>query len=459
MNEGPLFGVCPIGKFVFSHEDALVQKALIEKSLRSWRIEFAGIDSAVKDGMVRGLDDVEPAVKCLRAAGVDGLFIPHCNFGTEHAAALIARDLGVPVLLWGPRDEAPLADGSRLRDTLCGMLATSKVLVKMGVPFTYIENCRITDAPFKDGVHSFLRAANVARAFRKGIRIGQIGQRIDFFWSTIIDEAELLTRFKVEVVPMDLAAVIRRAKERSKRQRSAYLDELKDLQRTIRIEGAVGEELANVLAVRDEILDLAREARVDALAVQDFMALVEECGAWCFLATSMITESYPYGIESDIHGAISTLILRRASLAGDPAFLVDMTVRHPENDNAVLIWHVGAPLSMRHPDSDASLAGHWILKGPYGGMPHFRLKDGPITVARFDGERGNYKLAFGGGAAIDGPYNQNNYVWMEVDDWPRWERTLIEGPFPHHMGMIYGSYAPALNEACKYIPCLRPVEL
>ncbi len=50
---------------------------------------------------------------------------------------------------------------------------------------------------------------------------------------------------------------------------------------------------------------------------------------------------------------------------------------------------------------------------------------GPITVARFDGDRGEYQLVAGQGQSMDGPWTQNNYVWMEVDDWPRWERTLM----------------------------------
>ena len=48
---------------------------------------------------------------------------------------------------------------------------------------------------------------------------------------------------------------------------------------------------------------------------------------------------------------------------------------------------------------------------------------------------------------------------MQVDDWPRWERTLIEGPFIHHCAMAYGHYGDALLEACKYIPGLEPVRL
>ena len=92
-------------------------------------------------------------------------------------------------------------------------------------------------------------------------------------------------------------------------------------------------------------------------------------------------------------------------------------------------------------------------------MTHFKLKDGPITVARFDGDTGEYKLAIGEGKTIPGPDTLNNYAWMEVNDWPQWERTIIEGPFIHHVAMIYGNYQSALLDACKFVPGLEPVVL
>jgi hypothetical protein len=48
---------------------------------------------------------------------------------------------------------------------------------------------------------------------------------------------------------------------------------------------------------------------------------------------------------------------------------------------------------------------------------------------------------------------------MEVDDWPRWERALIEGPFIHHAAMAFQHLGDALAEACKYVPGLVPVRL
>jgi L-fucose isomerase-like protein len=189
------------------------------------------------------------------------------------------------------------------------------------------------------------------------------------------------------------------------------------------------------------------------------MSLIDEMGAYCFYANSVVGDRCAIGCESDIHGAISCILAQRAGLGEKPAFLADLTIRHPENDNGILLWHAGAPLSMKHPDAKVRLGRHWILPSPLPGMTHFRLKDGPLTVARFDGDRGDYQLAMGEGASTDGPETLNNYVWMEVDDWPKWERALIEGPFIHHAAMIYGHYADVLEEACKYVPGLTAVRL
>ena len=120
--------------------------------LDRWGVGYVHLDGVLPDGMVRDQSHVAPAVRDFQDRRIDGLFIPHCNFGTEGAAAMIARQCAVPALLWGPRDEAPLADGTRLRDTLCGMLATSGVLHKLRVPFSYINNCRIDDPEFRAGI-------------------------------------------------------------------------------------------------------------------------------------------------------------------------------------------------------------------------------------------------------------------------------------------------------------------
>ena len=350
----PLVGLCPIGKFIFSHEDALRFKGLIRERFDGWRIQYVDLETVLTDGIVRDQKHVAPVVRYFQDQRIDALFIPHCNFGTEGAAAMIAKACAVPTLLWGPRDEAPLADGSRLRDSLCGMMATSGVLHGLRVPFTYIENCRIDDEPFRKGVDRFVRAARVVKTL-KTMRIGQIGQRIDFFWSTIANESDLLERFNIQVLPIDLVDLIRRIRDRTAANRRQYQEELAQFRQWISFDSYRNEDdiLIN-FALRDLYIETKRDHDLDGLCMQTFSSIQNELGTTPGLAECLAGDAgCPVAPESDLYGAISSVLVEAACKSDEPSFLPDVTIRHPENDNAVLLWHGCAPFIAAGPELTA----------------------------------------------------------------------------------------------------------
>ncbi len=452
----PLVGLCPIGKFVFSHEDAMRFKGLIRERLERWQIRYVDLETVLPDGMVRDQKHVAPAVRYFQEQGIDALFIPHCNFGTEGAAAMIAKKCAVPTLLWGARDDAPAADGTRLRDSLCGMMATSGVLNTLGVPFTYIENCRIDDEPFRQGVDRFVRAAGVVKTM-KTMRIGQIGQRIDFFWSTIGNEADLLNRFGIQVLPIDLTDFIRAVRARVAAHRAAYLEELAQFRQWVSFDHYHSDDdiLPN-FALRDEMLEIGKAENLDGFCFQTFNSIPNEFQSFLSFGCSLVDDAgYPVAPESDLYGAISSILLESASAVNEPSFLPDITIRHPEDDNAVLLWHIDAPLSLRAPDTQVKVNLPWILKTLPTGQVAFRLKDGPLTVCRFAGNSDGYRLGCGEGHTVPGPYTRDFYTWLKVANWPAWERQLISGPYIHHVSCCYDHCAHVFEEAARYLPGLR----
>jgi len=450
-------GLCPIGKFVFSHEDACRYKKMLQSRLSDWSVTYVDIDGVLGDGMVRDQKHVDAVVDYFHSQKVDAVFMPHCNFGTEGAVGMIGKKLGVPVLLWGPRDEAPLTDGTRLRDTLCGLFASSKVLHKLAVPFDYIENCRIDDPAFRTGVTDFLRIASVVKAFR-GLRIGLVGGRIDFFWTTKVNESELLERFGIEIVPIDLVTVTKKVNRLVREHKEDYRSQLTELEKRFEFVGFSDDQpLLNMLALRDFYLDWARAERLSAICVESFPSLRDELGAYDGLATTLTCDAgLPVICETDIHGAVSTVMLEASAVDAVPSFFADLTIRHPENDNAVLLWHCWSPGLTIAAGENPKFAPHWILPSPTSGVGHWRLKDGPVTVARFDGDGGSYTLIAGHGQTTAGPFTQNCYMWMQVPDWPVWERAFIEGPYIHHVAVAYDRSAHVLLESCKYLPSLEP---
>ena len=141
-------GFAPTRRSIFSAPDALKYANLTRERLNELGIEFVDITDINEEGL---LFDEEGRLKIeekFRREGIDGLFFPHCNFGTEYVVARMARSMNLPVLLWGPRDERPDEKGIRLRDTQCGLFATGKVLRRFQVPFTYMTNCRLEDKEY-----------------------------------------------------------------------------------------------------------------------------------------------------------------------------------------------------------------------------------------------------------------------------------------------------------------------
>ena len=208
-------GYAPTRRSIFSAPDAVKYRNLTADRLREMGVDFVDIDDINAEGLLYSEDDRLRILEKFKAEKVDGLLLAHCNFGTEYLCARLAKELGVPVLLWGPLDERPEPDGVRLRDTQCGLFATGKVLRRFGVPFTYLTNCRLNDPVFERGVRDFLAVCNVVRTFRH-IRILQIGPRPFDFWSTMCNEGELLEKFGVELAPVplpELTAEVRRAIE------------------------------------------------------------------------------------------------------------------------------------------------------------------------------------------------------------------------------------------------------
>jgi len=205
-------GFVPTRRLAFEKEEAQKHKNLIRDKLLSWKIDLVDIDWLNEDGMLYDIKDVEKVYQYFLEKNIDALFLPHCNFGTESAVAKLGKLMNKPLLLWGPRDDAPIGNEIRSRDTQCGLFATSKILRRFGVPFTYITNSGIEDSMFEKGFNNFLQAASVVKAFRN-MRIGMISTRPGEFWSVMANEGELLEKFGIEVIPVTLTEMIASARE------------------------------------------------------------------------------------------------------------------------------------------------------------------------------------------------------------------------------------------------------
>ncbi len=451
-------GFAPTRRTVFSREEAVRFRRAIEARLRDLGIAYVGLAGLNEDELLYDAADVPRIARRFREAGVSALFFPHCNFGTELAVVALARELRLPVLLWGPRDDAPLPDGTRLRDTQCGLFATGKDLRRAGIPFSYIVNCRLDDPEFERGLRRFCAAANVVRIFRN-LRLGQIGTRPAPFASVICSESALMEKFGIEVVPLELGQLLSWAQKRL----AAPDAGVREAREIITAKYAVAPEideggLLRLAALYASLREWLRGEGITACGLQCWDYLQEGFAvAACYLVALLAEEGLHMACETDLHGAISSALLSAASLGENIPFFADLTVRHPSNDNAELLWHCGPfPPSLAAPEEPARLVPHYMTPAACPAVGEFRMKDGPITLARFDGDHDQYFLMTGEGHTTTGPRVRGSYVWLEVDDWPQWEERFVRGPYIHHVSGAYGRHAAALGEACRFLPGVRP---
>ncbi len=439
-------GFAPTRRSIFSAPDAVKYADLTRKKLDELQVDYADITDINPEGLLYNDEDMEAVAEKFMKEKVKGLFIPHCNFGTEYVVAKLARKLGVPVLLWGPRDERPDENGIRLRDSQCGLFATGKVLRRFQVPFTYMTNCRLEDLQFERGVRDFLAVCNVVDTFRN-IKILQIAPRPFDFWSTICNEGELLEKFNIQLAPIPLPELIRRM-EKVKEEGTEVNEVVAYCRENMKI--CVKEDaLHNVAALKVAMKSLAKEYGCRAIALQCWNELQHETGIMPCAANSLLNEEgIPVVCETDIHGAVTALLAEAAVTDDTRSFFADWTVRHPDNENGELLQHCGPwPISVaRH---KPTLGYPLAFRHP--GAVEAEAKHGEVTLCRFDGDNGNYSLLLGNAVGVEGPYTKGTYVWVQVANLKRLEAKIVEGPYIHHCVGIHKNVVPVLYEACKYM--------
>lgn len=449
-------GVASTRRSIFSKKDAIKHKDLVTKKLEEMNIDFVNIDDINEEGLLYQESDVNLIVDKFKNEKVDALFFPHCNFGSEDLVAKVAYKLQLPVLLWGPRDEAPLEDGTRLRDTQCGLFATGKILRRFNVKFTYIPNSTLEDESFVRGLNNFIAATNVVKEV-KNLRILQISTRPSSFWTMMCNEGELLEKFGVQINPISLSEFVRCVKEIEERNDNILKETITFLKENLDIR--VDEKsVVRVAALKLAFNYLTEKYGCKAVAIQCWNSLQDELEIMPCMANAILTdEGIPVVCETDIHGAITAVIAQSAAMGKTPPFFADWTVVHPTNKNGELLQHCGCyPISLTKKGEKAKLEVPFALESGCGGASFAEIKGGNISLLRFDGDNGEYSILLGHAKGIEGPYIQGAYLWVEVENLNRLEYKLVTGPYVHHCVGIHEDVLPAIYEACKYIPNLKP---
>ena len=448
-------GLLPTRRAVFNIATAREEYDVIMPIIRAQMpdyVEFVDVDDICEQGMIALQSDISKVVDKFYNAKVDAIFAPFCDFGEEYAVVGVAKAFKLPTLIWGSRDKVTTFE-KREKETQCGVFAATKVLRNYGVTFSYIWNCEADSPDFVAGFEKFVRVASVLKEMRN-LNIAEIGDRPAGFYSVIHNQLELIRNFNISVKPIGLSTIGMRTKQVIEENSQALRDYVKDLKSRIDCSQLEDDDYAvKVCAGTMAIEQLMNEndcraAAFDCGGVRGAIALP---GSACAIEGELADRGLPTACECDVWGALSALMCQAASLGDESPFLADWTYRHPTNDNAELIWH-GAPFawSLARKDVRPEFVKRVMRWGTLY-EAHWELKPGNITMFRMDELDGDYYMFCGEGKSCEGPGTTGTYVWLEVDNWKRWEEKLMLGPFIHHVAGVYGNYTEIFREVVKYL--------
>lgn len=441
-----ILGVLPIKRLFLSMETAYEQKKAFMKVIRNNvpnNVEIVDVDDVCENGIAFDINHIEPCAKKFYEKKIDALFLAYCDFGEEEVAAGVASKFDVPVLVWGARDEAPNTHAFRGRDTQCGMFASTKVLKRHGIKYSYIFNSETDSDTFKNGFDKFLRVSAILKSL-KNLRIAKIGQRPAPFMSVMTDEANLLTKFGITTVPVSPVDIVNIAKTLIEEKDSVLESYVADIKTRMDTSDMKDEDVYKVAAVKIGTQKLMEKNNCSVAAMECWSAFPALIGfSPCLTLGEMADIGLPIACEADINGAVTMAILRACKMFDEPVFLADLTIRHPENDNAELLWHCGPfAYSLKDKNSKARLVD---------GQEQFELCSGDITLVRFDDCDGEYSLFTGQVKTTTGPETTGTYIWIQMDNLKQWEEKLMFGPYIHHIGGVYGNYIDVMREVARYL--------
>lgn len=421
----------------------------IEEHFATDKITFVDTKGIGIEDLVFDDASAAEAVERFRTEKVDAVFIINCNFGNEEAAADIAKVLGKPVLLWAPLDDEYYVDGMRPTDSQCGLFGVSRQFQRFHIPFSHLPCCTVESEEFAKGFDSFVRVACMVKNFR-GLKIGQFGSRPAPFFSVIWNEGELMEKLGVRVRALNFAILEQRMKETLEKGGKELVEIEEFYKKNYKMDDLTPQYLERMAALVLTYKSFFEEYDLDVICAECWTAtpVMFDGLAPCAVYGVLNDMGYMVACESDMHCALTMVLLKAATMGEGKPLFGEFTVRHPENRNVELLWHCGPfPLSQKAPDSEARLVNQ---------REWFRAKDGTYTVARMDQESGSYMILPLCCHTTKGPKTHGTYLWGEFEDLQKVEDRLLDGPYIHHFVEIEGDYTKEIKEFCKYFPALKP---
>jgi len=360
----------------WSHEDGAEYAVRLVELFPQWapseEVEIIPCPTRLEDE-----NDIPRIIGFFADKALDALALIPGNFTLDHVMPLLAREMGLPVLLWGlPTQEAWGA--------LVAIQQTFFPFKELALPYRFVVG-ELGDRRAWDRVLPYLRAAALVRRI-KGLRVGLMGWRAEGMSDVVFDELALREVFGIQVVNVGLTrytraveAVQEREVEKTWYEMSSGFDPAETSDDVVRY------GVRSYLAMKK----LVSEENLHAVTVECFH---DHLGGPCLGNSMLNDQGVAAACESDVPSAV--LMIAGQVLSGEPTFHADI-IKANLAENTAILHHCGnLPRRLAANPQKLRLRAipEHIGPGAYGPTIQATMKPGPVTLANLVGRRGTMRL-------------------------------------------------------------------
>lgn len=383
------------------------------------------VELCAVEGLVIEPEEAHAAALELAGKDIDGLAIISGTFHLGHLALEIDKILHKPILLWG-LPELPYNGGKIRLNSVCGVNLNASNLYKSGVRNYTTHVGSEIDQDWLDAVR-IIAALNRTHLGILGYRakgffnLGVYDLNVYHEMGVLIDHFELNDVWSIPVDPEALRLRIAQVKD------IFDTSELRD------------EQIQRVAELSEKFETFFKRNGLTALAVRCWPEFAAEFGISPCAAMSILqSEGRILTCEGDVEGSLS-MVAHRAVGAETP-YLFDFSQVDFEEDSA-LLWHCGvAPCNLWDGRCVRSLSSYFA--GGKGVTADFVLKDGDVSVCRFDSAGTDYRVFLAQGSVIPmekelrGTYMKTRFNKHVKDVLQK----VVDNGIAHHASVVYGDF-------------------
>lgn len=462
-----------IGVFAVGHDTYWGQFDGLLDSLMGYHEAFKNIvntnDVQIVDfGMIDNSQSAYTALKKIKAADVDLLFVNMVTYATSAAFAPIIRDMDIPVVLVAlqPRKAMDYTKASTYmqleNDNICSVPEFTGVAIRLGKKVAdVIIGTLYNDHEASCQIAQWCDIAKVLHDLN-GARMGLMGHVLEAMYDMHADPTAISRTFGVHVPLLEMDDVVRLYNEVT----HAEIDIKKQL---ILSEFDTPDPISDPVTTKLTDADLFESAKT-AVALDKLIEEHKLTGlayyyeglpdspnrkvASSFIVGNSILNAMgvPMCGEYDIKTCIAMLIMDRLGIGGSFAEF------HPFDfeEDFILVGHDG-------PHHMAIADGKPILRSliKYHGKPgsgasvEFKIKEGPITMLGITQKSdGSFKFVIGEGiskkGAIPPTGNTNTRGFFEPTTKEFIKAWVMEGP-THHYALGIGHHADTIKKIGKVL--------